>query len=151
MKYTILLITSFLLFGCSETINKENEQLSSDLINIPESAEGDSKNTEVPVMLFDHIDFDFGLIFQGEEVIHKYKFSNSGNATLIISDVAASCGCTIPTFSKHPIKPGEDGFIEVKFNSSGRSGMQHKTVTVQANTHPNRVELSFVAEIEVPN
>ena len=149
-KYILLITASFLLLSCGNNSNKEEEHLPADLVNIAKSANGESKNNKVPVMQFEHIDFDFGLIYEGEEVVHKYKFKNVGNATLIISDVSASCGCTIPTFSKEPIKPGEEGFIEVRFDSSGRKGMQHKTVTVRANTEPNNIKLSFVAEIEVP-
>ena len=100
-------------------------------------------------MTFEYLDFDFGVIFQGETVVHKFKFTNTGTSALIISDVTATCGCTIPTYTKKPVAPGDDGFIEVKFNSAGRQGMQHKSVVVLANTQPNRIELTFIAEIEV--
>ncbi len=153
MKWiAISIISLFLLVACQEQASQDNELVASELIMNPNT--GDSSNTAekiLPILEFEHKDFDFGLIYQGEKVVHKYKFKNTGNANLIISDVSASCGCTVPTYSKKPIKPGEEGYVEVEFDSSGRQGQQHKSVTVLANTQPNRVELSFIAEIEVNN
>ena len=150
MKYTIILFSILFIFSsCKNTDKSTDEKLSSDLVYNPKTAQGNEDVSKLPILSFEYLDFDFGLIFEGEEVVHKFKFTNKGGAVLIISDVSASCGCTIPTYSKEPIEPGEDGYVEVKFNSSGRSGMQHKTVTVLSNSQPNRIELSFVAEIEV--
>ncbi len=151
MKWiTISIISLFLLVACQEQKTEDKDLVASELIMNPNT--GDSTNVQekkLPILEFDYKDFDFGLIYEGEKVAHKYKFKNTGNANLIISDVSASCGCTIPRYSKKPVKPGEEGYIEVEFDSSGRHGQQHKSVTVLANTQPNRVVLSFIAEIEV--
>lgn len=135
-------------FSCDPT-TKET-QLSSDIVFNPNTAQDPEgkEQAKIPQIKFEHLNFDFGVIFEGEKVIHKYTFTNTGNAPLIISEVSATCGCTVPTFTKEPIAPGRDGFVEVKFDSSERNGMQHKTVTVLCNTQPNRIELSFIAEIE---
>jgi len=53
----------------------------------------------------------------------------------------------VSEYTDKPIKPGEEGLIEIVFDSSGRTGMQHKTLTVIANTQPNKMELNFTAEI----
>ena len=149
MKYTLIILSLIVLFSsCNNTKNSDDEKLSSDLVVNPKTASGEEDMSKLPVIEFEYLDFDFGLIFEGEEVVHKFKFKNTGGSALIISDVSATCGCTIPTYSRKPIAPGEEGLIEVKFNSSGREGMQHKTVTVLANTQPNRINLSFVAEVE---
>ena len=150
MKYTLIIFSAFLFFtSCNNKENTQQDLLSSNLVHNPKTAQGEEDFAKLPIIDFEYLDFDFGLIFEGEEVIHKYKFTNIGGTALIISEVSASCGCTVPTYSKKPILPGEEGFIEVKFDSSGRKGMQHKTVTVLANTQPNHIKLSFVAEIEV--
>lgn len=143
----IAIIPALLLSSCTE--NKGNVQIPADVVFNPQTAnENSSESKTLPEMTFEYIDFDFGLIFPGEVVIHKYKFTNTGGSPLVISNVTASCGCTIPTYSKEPIAPGEEGFVEVKFDSSGRKGIQNKSVVVLTNTQPNRIELSFIAEID---
>lgn len=148
---TIVLTAAFIgliSFSCNPT--KKEAQISTDIVFNPNTAQDaeEMDEAEFPKIKFEHVDFDFGLIFEGEKVMHKYTFTNTGTAPLIISEVSATCGCTVPTFSKEPIAPGKEGFVEVKFDSSGRNGMQHKSVTVLCNTQPNRIELSFIAEIE---
>ena len=46
--------------------------------------------------------------------------------------------------------PGKNGKIEIIFDSSNRNGIQNKTLTVLANTQPNKIELHFTAEIVEP-
>ncbi len=150
IKILLLISISLFLFSCQES-TKDIDTLSSDVVFNPNTANKNAKKKteKLPQMTFDHLDFDFGLIFEGEEVVHKFKFTNTGGSPLVISDVSATCGCTIPTYTRKPIAPGEDGYIEVRFDSSDKQGMQHKSVIVLANTQPNRIELSFVAEVEV--
>ena len=81
---------------------------------------------------------DFGQLIDGEKVSYSFKFTNSGNAPLIISNAKGSCGCTVPNWPKDPISPGETGTIDVTFNSSGRIGKQNKAITLTANTNPSR-------------
>ncbi|MBC7935915.1 MAG: DUF1573 domain-containing protein [Rhizobacter sp.] len=91
--------------------------------------------------------FDFGKVTEGEVVEFSYRFKNTGTLPLIISNAAASCGCTVPEKPEAPIKPGETGFIKVKFNSEGRVGMAHKTVTVTSNAAPAFPELLLKGEV----
>ncbi len=151
MKIILLISISLFFITCQQQIDKKGDALSSDIVFNPNTANKDTKvkKNALPQMTFDHLDFDFGVIFEGEEVVHKFKFTNTGGAPLVISDVSATCGCTIPTYTREPIAPGKNGYIEVRFDSSGRKGMQHKSVIVLTNTQPNRIELSFIAEIEV--
>jgi hypothetical protein len=148
IKFLTAVSLFFMMFSCSQSSSDDNTQLSSDLVNNPNSAQANADTSMLPKMTFDHLNFDFGLIFQGEQVVHKFKFKNTGKTDLLISNVSATCGCTIPSYSRKPIKPGDSGYIEVKFDSEGRHGQQHKSVIVLANTQPNRIELTFTAEIE---
>ncbi len=91
--------------------------------------------------------FDFGKITDGEVVEFSYRFKNAGTQPLIISNASASCGCTVPEKPEAPVKPGETGFIKVKFNSEGRVGVAHKTVTVQSNANPAFPELLLKGEV----
>jgi hypothetical protein len=92
--------------------------------------------------------FDFGKIKEGAVVQHAFRFKNLGEHPLLISDVAASCGCTVPTFSKEPVLPGNEGEILVEFNSKGRTGKNHKSVMVFSNADRERLSISFDVEVE---
>ena len=78
----------------------------------------------------------------------NFKFKNIGKAPLIVSSASASCGCTVPEYSKDPVLAGQEGFIKVTFNSEGKHGMVSKTVTLLANTIPNTKVLTISADIQ---
>lgn len=104
-------------------------------------------STNLPIIQFEKKRHNFGLIQQGEKVSYTFKFKNIGTTDLIIKDATASCGCTIPKFSRKPIESGKSGEIEVIFDSSQRSGMQMKSVTIWTNCEPNKTKLLITAEI----
>ena len=87
-------------------------------------------------MAFAETTFDFGEIETGEKIKHVYKFQNTGNEPLVISNATGSCGCTVPSWPKEPIPVGESGEILVEFDSKNKSGNQSKRVTITANTDP---------------
>lgn len=92
--------------------------------------------------------FNFGVIDEGEVVKHVFKFKNTGNEPLIISNAKGSCGCTVPTWPKEPVPPGGSGEIKVEFNSKGKPGPQSKRVTVTANTNPTETYLEIGGEVK---
>lgn len=96
---------------------------------------------------FDSTRFDFGTIKEGATVKHIYTFTNTGEEPLIISDAIPTCGCTIPSFSKKPIAPGEQGHIEVAFHSANQKGNVHKNIIVVSNAERAKVALSFDAQV----
>jgi len=75
---------------------------------------------------------DYGTIEKGADGVRKFQFTNTGTEPLIISRVYSSCGCTIPKKPEDPILPGEDGEIEVKYDTK-RVGPIRKTVSVYSN------------------
>ena len=83
-------------------------------------------------MKFKESTYNFGSVTDGEKVEHTYKFKNTGNDPLIISNAQGSCGCTVPQWPKEPIAPGKSGEIKVVFDSKGKVGKQNKTVTITA-------------------
>lgn len=105
-----------------------------------------ANTTPTTVQIIDSV-FDFGKVAEGEVVEFSYRFKNTGKEPLIVANAAASCGCTVPEKPEAPIKPGETGFIKVKFNSEGRVGMAHKTVTVTSNAQPAFPELLLKGEV----
>lgn len=94
---------------------------------------------------------DFGSITQGSTVSHTFRFKNNGTEPLKLTRVKPSCGCTTPEWSREEIAPGEEGFIEVKFNSTGKSGVQSKAVTVTGNFEGTNQILRFRGEIKKPS
>jgi len=150
IRFYLTLIIVLALFSCRNS-GKDKETISTEIIENPVTANDTANTGNLPKFKFDTESFDFGPIIQGERVMHTFKFKNVGGSNLVISAATASCGCTVPKYSDTPVRPGESGEIEVLFNSENREGMQHKTVTVRANTQPARIELSFTANIIVPN
>jgi hypothetical protein len=94
---------------------------------------------------------DFGKITQGETVSYSFVFKNSGGSDLVISSAQGSCGCTIPNYPKQAIKPGQEATVDVKFESSGKSGLVQKTVTLVTNCTPSTKVLTISATVEVPD
>ncbi len=87
-----------------------------------------------PVMTFEVLEYNFGTIKQGASATYEFKFKNTGREPLIINEAHGSCGCTVPDYPKEPIKPNGTGTIKVTFNSTGKMGIQDKTVTVTYDT-----------------
>ena len=101
----------------------------------------------LPAFKFERLEYDFGQIKEGEKVVYTYKFTNTGEAPLIVNSVQPSCGCTAPDWSKEPIPVGGTGFVKVEFDSNGKQGIQNKVVTVNANTWPKSLVLRFKAQV----
>ena len=99
---------------------------------------------------FTNLAHDFGAIQQDSKNTKIFKFKNTGTEPLIIENAVGSCGCTVPTFPKEPIKPGGVGEIEVVYSPGKQQGAQTKTVTITANTNPITTVLNISAEVEVP-
>ncbi len=91
------------------------------------------EETGVPVFEFTQTSHDFGEINQGDKVSHTFKFSNKGQAPLVISRVQTTCGCTVPEWPKQPILPGQSGEIAATFDSKGKMGVQNKVITIHSN------------------
>ena len=75
---------------------------------------------------------DYGTIDQYADGTCEFTFTNTGNEPLVISNAKGSCGCTVPSWPKEPIAPGETGSIKVKYDTK-RVGNIGKSVTLQSN------------------
>ncbi len=98
------------------------------------------QQTGTPAIQFETEKHDFGRIEKGVQAKYRFKFTNTGTSDLIINNVHASCGCTTPSWSKDPVKPGESGYIEASYNSNAGHGPFAKTVTVSTNI-PNQTKV----------
>ncbi|MCW3071323.1 MAG: hypothetical protein JWO44_1213 [Bacteroidetes bacterium] len=157
MRSGILTGLTFMLLvlatACStETKKDENApSISTDVINVPATASGTpAEPGSSPVMSFSDEKHDFGKITQGEKVSYSFMFKNTGGSDLVISSAQGSCGCTVPTYPRVPIKAGESSKIDVVFDSEGKSGLVQKTVTLVTNCNPSTKVLTISSTIIVP-
>ena len=99
--------------------------------------------------IVDKTEHNFGKISESKgDVECEFIITNTGDSSLVISKVTASCGCTVPNWSKEPIAPGKQGFIAVKFSPKGRSGNFSKILAIYTNSTPKRMSLKIKGSIE---
>jgi hypothetical protein len=92
----------------------------------------DPSNPNAADIVFETELVDYGTIEHNADGNREFKFKNTGKEPLIISNCTGSCGCTVPTWPKEPIKPGETQSIKVHY-ATDRVGAFEKTVTVTSN------------------
>ncbi|MDZ7740353.1 MAG: DUF1573 domain-containing protein [Bacteroidota bacterium] len=146
----IMSIVSIGMISCDGQKGKQEEQISTDVITNPKSAEKDDDMGYLPSIEFNKTEHDFGKVIEGEIVTYSFRFKNTGRSDLIISSVSSSCGCTASEYPRDPVEPGEEGIVRLSFDSSRRKGFQSKTATVLANTQPNRTSLRIKAMVINP-
>ena len=90
---------------------------------------------EQPEIKFDKTVHNFGTFSEKTPVqTAVFAFTNIGKAPLIINQAIASCGCTIPSYTKEPIMPGEKGTVKVTYNGKGKfPGHFKKSITIRTN------------------
>lgn len=101
---------------------------------------------------FDKLVHNFGT-FTEKEAVQKctFTFTNTGKTPLVINQAIASCGCTVPNYTKKPIAPGEKGTITVTYNGKGRMyGHFKKTITVRTNGQPEMTRIYIEGVMEAP-
>jgi hypothetical protein len=142
----MILLCFLILYSCAG----DQTGIPANVVNIPNSAEGNGNTGELPVISFSKLEHDFGQVIEGEIVTFSFKFINTGKSDLVIANISTSCGCTASKYPKTPVKPGEENYIEVSFNSSGKLGFQNKTLTIAANTQPSNTVLTIKAKVIAP-
>ncbi len=95
-------------------------------------ATAQDKETKKANIKFATQEIDYGTILRGSNGERTFKFTNTGDAPLVVSSATSTCGCTIPSFSREPIAPGKTGEIKVKYNTERIGGIS-KTITVTSN------------------
>ena len=89
---------------------------------------------------------DFGEIKQDVPATAEFKFTNVGKEPLIIKEAKATCGCTVPDYSKDPIAPGKSGVIKATYNAHN-PGAFEKSVNVTSNVSDDKVELKLKGSV----
>ena len=146
MKKIILGLSAMCLVAFTSC--KENATQKIDESNIAAAAERDAVSSKFPVLTFDKNEHDFGEIEAKTAVETTFKYTNNGEAPLVITDIKSSCGCTVPqNWSREPLLPGGSGEFSVKFNGSGANKIT-KTITVTANTEKGSEVVKITAFVK---
>lgn len=86
------------------------------------------------VIKFEETSHNYGKFTEDKPQSYVFKFTNTGNEPLVIHQAFASCGCTVPTYTKEAIAPGKTGELKVVYNGKGKlPGRFKKTVSVRSN------------------
>lgn len=117
-----------------ERLQKENE-------NKP------ANNPNAPVITFDKTVHDYGTLQQHGDGKCEFTFTNDGKEPLILSNVRSSCGCTVPTWPRQPVLPGQSEVIKVKYDTK-RVGMINKSIHVYSNAIKSPLTLKIKGKIE---
>jgi hypothetical protein len=102
---------------------------------------------KVAEIKFDKETHDFGSIPQGVPATYEFVFKNTGKTPLIVTNAAASCGCTTPEWTKEPIKPGKTGTVKATYNAAS-PGPFTKSVTVISNAKNSTVILYLKGDVK---
>ena len=137
MKNFIYFIALFMVVGLSEVQAQ----------NSPTSVDSEqSVIVNGPVITFESLVVDYGVIERHSEPLRIAKFTNTGTEPLIIKNARGSCGCTVPVWPKEPIMPGESANIEIRY-ATNREGKFSKTVTLTTNMVGDPVVLTVKGEV----
>ena len=98
---------------------------------------------------FDTLAHSFGTIEKDAVVSCTFTFTNTGDAPLVINQAMATCGCTVPEYTKDPIQPGEKGTIKVTYNSKGKQpGHFRKSITIRSNAATEMIRLYIEGDMK---
>jgi len=98
---------------------------------------------------FEVTEYNFGTIESGEVVSYAYKFTNTGNIPLIITNAEGSCGCTVAYFPQEPVMPKEKSEVRIEFDTKNKRGNYNNIVKIAANTYPSRTTLKIKGTITI--
>ncbi len=140
-----LIVLSALVVLLASCGNNDKKVAATDATTTSTGTAADTENLTT-VQWLDSVQ-NFGKVVDGEKVIITFHFKNTGTKPLIISNVQASCGCTVPSKPEEPIAPGAEGKITAEFNSEGRVGKATKNLTVQANIKEGIANLLFEGDV----
>jgi len=97
-------------------------------------------------IIFNKLEHDYGTIERGGDGNCEFIFTNKGQAPLVLNNVRASCGCTVPKWPREPIPPGEQGVIKVQYNTR-ITGAFNKSITVNSNAANSTVRLTIRGQV----
>ena len=141
MKQFFLLLA--LVAACSLSLRAQEAPAAVQAIEAteaPDTAAG-------PAMKFEAMEIDYGTIERDSDPYRVFTFTNTGTEPLLITNARGSCGCTVPSYSKAPVAPGETSEIKVRYDTH-RLGQFKKRVTLTTNAGTEPVVLTIKGLVE---
>ncbi len=129
------------------TNDKENTRYRLAIFANVVSKENMNKNRDdVPKISIDENQHNFGTVEEGKVLTFNLGIKSVGKATLEITDVQKSCGCTAVLLSKDKLEPGESGNIKIELDTRGMRGHKTRTIAISSNDpyNPRMVVTLFV-------
>ena len=142
-----IFILAFLMLTVSVTqAQTQQQKVSTSEVKVT----GVTKAENYAEIKFDTLRHNFGKFSKNDPIVKcSFKFTNTGTAPLVIHQAFASCGCTVPTFTKEPVKPGEYGTINVTYNGTDKfPGRFQKTITIRSNAVSEVTRLIIEGDME---
>lgn len=128
-----LVLSLFLILGVTFGVIAQNNKVA------PSANKPTGTQAEIT---FDKLEHDYGQVPKNGNGETTFTYKNTGKTPLILSNVRSSCGCTVPSWSREPLMPGQSASIRVKYNTAN-PGPINKSVTVESNARENRVILKI--------
>ncbi len=97
-------------------------------------------------LTFKSMVYDFGKIEKGSPASHDFDFTNPASEAIVITKVAASCGCTVTDYTKGSIDSGSQGFVKATYNAA-KAGAFKKTVSVYHSGSETPIVLTIQGEV----
>ena len=96
-----------------------------------------------PRMSFDTSTHNFGDVKrQGGDLIKEFRFTNDGDAPLVIKKITKSCSCMTITYSRKPVMPGKSAVIKIKYEPhKAEPGIFHRAVQIYSNEPTSKLRL----------
>lgn len=110
-------------------------------------AENVQTNETKATIEFNKTQHSYGEIEYLSDGTCTFEFTNTGKEPIVVTNVRSSCGCTVPQWTKDPVKPGEKGEITVKYNTRLAGGF-NKTITVTSTGQPNQIILRISGKVK---
>ena len=134
--FLLLLLASATTFG-----------LQAQATQAPATETTEEAATDGPQMTFEATEVDYGTIVQDSEPFRVFKFTNTGTEPALILNARGSCGCTVPSYSKAPVAPGESSEIKVRYDTH-RIGQFRKRVTLTTNVPGDPIVLTIKGKVD---
>lgn len=154
-KFLLILLITTGVVSCTSSDKKSDDHehntdhIKDSVLQAERSAVMSDTANYTSLQWIDSTFLSMGTVKEGAQVEVSFRFKNIGTKPLVIANVSASCGCTIPETPQQPFAPGEEGVIKAKFDSKGRTGENRKHISVDANTTPSRShDLEFTVNVK---
>lgn len=153
----LTLIVAFVLLlqiGCQEQAKTPKEPATALAKPKPIIVQEQEKATTeadqpAPKITFENVIYDFGEVPSGTEQLGQFKFTNTGDGLLKITEVKRCCGVVAELVNnKKEYSPGENGIVKVEYHSGVRATTLSRQIYVISNDKENpNVELTIKAKI----